>query len=62
MRTDLKPKPKIAATGIAGVLAGGLVVIANALGLDMPPEVATSIVAVAMFAAGYLKKDKKVPA
>jgi hypothetical protein len=58
----MKPVPKVAATGIAGAAASILVVVANALGVDMPPEVAASVVAVVMFAAGYLKRDKKIPA
>lgn len=40
-------------------MATVLVVVANALGLDLPPEVAASVIAVVMFAAGYLKKDRK---
>jgi hypothetical protein len=60
--TDLKPVPKVAATGISGIAAGIVVFIAKQLGLDVPLEVATSFVAVVMFAGGYLKKDKKAVA
>lgn len=59
MATNLKPVPKMAATGISGAAATILVVVANALGLDLPPEVATSIVAVVMFGAGYIWPDKR---
>ena len=60
--TDLKPAPKVAAAGAGGVFASLLVIIANSIGLDLPPEVAAGVVTVVSFAAGYLKRDKKVPA
>lgn len=53
--SDLAPVPKVAAAGAGGTAATLLVTLANALGLDLPPEVAAAIVAVAAFAAGYLK-------
>jgi uncharacterized protein (DUF697 family) len=59
MKTDAKPTPKVAATGIAGIAATVLVIIADALGLNLPPEVAAAVVAAIAFAAGYLKKGRK---
>lgn len=56
---SLKPVPKVAAAGTAGVFASLLVIIANGLGLDLPPEVAAGIVTVVTFASGYLMPDKK---
>lgn len=51
-----RPVPKVAAAGAGGLGAFLLVTVANALGLDMPPEVASAVVAVVSFAAGYLKR------
>lgn len=56
---SLKPVPKVAAAGAGGVFASLLIIIANGLGLDLPPEVAAGIVTVVTFAAGYLMPDKK---
>lgn len=53
-----QPTPKVVATGVTGAAAIILVAVANKLGLDLPPEVAAAIVAVAAFAAGYLKRDR----
>lgn len=53
-----QPTPKVVATGVTGAAAIILVAVANKLGLDLPPEVAAAIVAVAAFVAGYLKRDK----
>jgi hypothetical protein len=50
------PRPKVAAAGAGGAFATVLVVIANAAGVDLPPEAASGIVAVVAFAAGYLKR------
>jgi hypothetical protein len=52
------PVPKVQAAGAGGAIATVLVIVANAVGLDLPPEVASGLVAVAAFAAGYLKRDK----
>jgi hypothetical protein len=54
--TNLKPVPKMQATGIGGIIAGLLVFIAKQAGVDVPLEVATGFVGVVMFAAGFLKK------
>jgi hypothetical protein len=56
--TNLKPVPKMQATGIGGIIAGLLVFVAKQAGVDVPLEVATGFVAVVMFAAGFFKKDK----
>ena len=56
--TNLKPVPKMQATGIGGIIAGLLVFVAKQAGVDVPLEVATGFVGVVMFAAGFLKKDK----
>jgi hypothetical protein len=53
------PVPKVQAVGAGGAFATVLVVVANAVGLDLPPEVAAGLVAVATFAFGYFKRDKK---
>jgi uncharacterized protein (DUF697 family) len=56
---DLKPTPKIAATGITGAVATVLIVIAKEFGLDLSPEAAAGLVFLATTGAGYLKKDRK---
>lgn len=53
-----KPVPKVAAAGIGGALAAILVAVANALGLDLSPEVAAAVVTVVSFGAGYLKRGR----
>lgn len=53
-----KPVVKVQAAGAGGAFATVLVVIANAAGLDLPPEVASGLVAGFAFVAGYLKRDK----
>lgn len=57
----MKPTPKVAAGGIAGIAAGLLVVLANRLGLDLPAEAATGIVAIAIWGASFLKRDVSSP-
>lgn len=59
--TDLKPTPKMAATGISGAAATILVVVAKALGLDLPPEAAAALVLLAAYVAGFWKKDSSSP-
>jgi hypothetical protein len=56
--TDLKPTPKIAATGLSGAVATVLIVIAKELGLDLSAEAAAGIVFLATTGAGYLKRDR----
>jgi hypothetical protein len=51
-----KPVAKVAASGQAGALALVLVYVAKLCGLDLPAEVAASLVGLIMFAAGYIKK------
>lgn len=58
----MKPTPKVAAGGIAGIAAGVLVALANRFGLDMSAEVAAGIVAVAIWGASFLKRDVSSPA
>lgn len=55
----LKPVPKVAATGYSAVAGTILVIIANALGLDLPPEAAAGIVALIAFVGGFIKKDRR---
>jgi hypothetical protein len=50
-----KPVPKVAAAGTTGAATTALVAIAQALGVDLPPEAAAGLVALAAFAAGYLR-------
>ncbi len=52
-----RPVSKVAAAGAGGAAATALVTIANALGLDLPPEVAAATVAIAAFVGGYLMPD-----
>lgn len=54
----LKPVPKIAAAGVSGALTTVLVYVANAAGLDLPPEAASAIVLLGTLAGGYFKRDK----
>jgi hypothetical protein len=54
---DLKPTPKMAATGIAFGPGIVLVWLLGQFGVDMPPEVAAIIVAGIMWLAGYLKSE-----
>ncbi len=51
-----RPVAKVAASGQAGALALVLVYVAGLLGLELPVEVAASLVGLIMFAAGYLKR------
>jgi hypothetical protein len=50
------PTPKVAAAGVGGAMALVLVAIGNAVGLDLPPELASAIVLVLSVGAGYLKR------
>jgi len=54
---NLKPTPKMAATGLAFGPAIVLVWFAGQLGIDMPAEVAAGIVGGIMWLAGYLKSE-----
>lgn len=51
----MKPQPKVAAGGIAGAAAVVIVWGAEQAGLNVPTEVAVSIVAVIQFLGAYLK-------
>ncbi len=53
-----KPRPKVAAAGASGTAATAVIAIAGQLGLDLTPEVAGAVVALASFAAGYLKAER----
>jgi hypothetical protein len=56
----LKPVPKVAAVGVGGVAATLIVVMAKRLlKIDVPPDVATGIVAIALFGFGFATKDRK---
>jgi hypothetical protein len=52
-----RPVKKVAAAGAAGGSAVFVIFIAAQLGIDLPVEVANSVVAIVAFAAGYLKKS-----
>lgn len=54
--TSLKPTPKVAAAGLGGATAIVLVAVANAAGLDLPPEAASAVVALLSFGAAYWKR------
>lgn len=55
--TSLKPRPKVAAAGIAGALTTLVLWVLALYGLSVPPEVAAAIAAVLSFAAGWLKSE-----
>ena len=57
MAGELTPQPKVAAGGVAGAVAVVLIWVAGLFGLDVPAEVAGSVVVVLMFATSYLKRD-----
>lgn len=62
MPNTLKPTPKVAAGGVSGLAAGLLVFIAKSvLKIDLPEEIAISIVGIATWAGSYLKRDKSSP-
>lgn len=61
-QNTLKPTPKLTAVGIGGALGTILVAVANALGLDLPPEVASGVVAIISFGFGFRKRDISSPA
>ena len=51
----MAPTPKVVAGGTAGAFSIILVYTVGLLGLDMPPEVASSVTVLISFAAAYLK-------
>lgn len=51
------PRPKVAAAGIAGAVTIVLVALAEASGINVEPEVASSLTTVIAFLAGYLKRE-----
>ena len=53
----MAPKPKVAASGIAGALTIVIVWAAGMAGVDVPPEVASAFTVIISFAAGWLKSD-----
>jgi len=52
-----KPTAKVAAATTAGAAATVLIAVANAAGLDLPPEAAAALVTLGAFAAGYVKRS-----
>lgn len=52
---SLMPVPKVAAAGISGAVTTLVVWILQMAGVDVPPEAAVAIGALAAFIAGYLK-------
>lgn len=51
--------PKVASASVAGSVTTLLVVGLTALGVNVPPEVASAAVTVLTFAAGYLAPPKQ---
>ena len=51
----MAPTPKVVAGGAAGALSIILVYTVGLFGLDVPPEVASSVTVLISFAAAYLK-------
>lgn len=49
------PQTKVVAGGAAGAFSVVLVYVAGLLGLDVPPEVASSVTVLISFAAAYIK-------
>lgn len=60
--SPLKPVPKVAAAGTAGVAATVIIIVAQMAKVDIPPEVAAGVVAIVTFAIGWWKKDHTKPA
>lgn len=58
MGASKKPVPKITAAGVSGAITTLLVVVANAVGLDLPPEAASALVLLGTLAGGYWESDK----
>lgn len=48
------PDRKILAAGLAGLAAWALILLAGALGIELPPDAAAAIVGGVMTLAGYL--------
>lgn len=56
-----KIHPKVAAAGLATPAAVVLIWLAGVLGVDMTPEVAAALAAMAAVVAGYLTPSMRVP-
>jgi putative flippase GtrA len=52
--TDSTPVPKVVAAGATGAVTIILVWLAGQAGIEIPPEVASSITTVCSFITGYL--------
>ena len=52
------PVPKVAAAGIGGAVTTLVVWGLQAFGVEVPPEAAVAIGALAAFIAGYLKSEQ----
>lgn len=50
----MKPKPKVKAAGIGGIVATLVLLV---FGVDIGPEVAAAITTLVTFVAGYLKSE-----
>lgn len=53
---DPFPARKVLSSGISGAVTTVLIWIAGEFGVEMPPEVATALVTLVVFAAGYLTR------
>lgn len=51
----MTPEPKVLAGGVAGALTVVLVWVLGAVGVDMPPEVASAVTVLIGTGAAYLK-------
>ncbi len=57
----IKPKPKVAAGGIAGVLAGVIIWGLGSAGVVIPPEAASTMTLGLTLLFAWLKKEHGVP-
>ncbi len=57
MNRSGKPRPKVAAAGIAGALATVVVFALSQAGIVLPAEVVAALVTLVAFGAGYLKTE-----
>lgn len=63
MNPALKPTPKIAAAGTAGIATTIIVFLASRVAhVDLPEEIAAGLGAFVTWLFGYLRRDKSSPA
>lgn len=54
----MKPRPKVAAAGIAGAFTALLVWVLATFGVEMPAEAASAVTTLVAFAAGWFKAEQ----